>query len=215
MGRPLSPRLSRKVIGREAIALFVEEGALSLPRLAERLGVRQSSFYKHVSGRQEIIELARGHLVDLVPVPTPVPHDLNLTVRRIFESLLAAYAKVPALLPELLAQPVTNLAALELYDTFAKTLEQAGCPTHLVIPSIEAIDSAAIGASLDALSMENAWNIEDKDRSSLPSLSAAQQALTTRPVDRFAFLADILAAGLQAAIHGAPAKTCDAEEPNT
>lgn len=215
MGRPLTPRLSRKVIGREAIALFVEEGALSIPRLAERLGVRQSSFYKHVSGRQEIIELARGHLVDLVPTPTPAPHDLNGTVRQIFESLRSAYCLVPALLPELLTQPVTNLAALELYDSFAKALEQAGCPLHLVIPSIEAIDSAAIGASMDALTMENAWAIEDKDRPNLPSLSAAQQALTTHHIDRFAFLADILAAGLQVAIHSAAADACDAEETDT
>lgn len=181
------------------MALFVEEGALSIPRLAERLGVRQSSFYKHVSGRQEIIELARGHLVDLVPAPTPTPHDLSTTVRNMFEALRSAYAQVPALLPELLAQPVTNTAALKLYDGLAKALGEAKCPPHLILPTIEAIDSAAIGASMDALSMEHAWKIQDKDRPNLPHLSTAQRAAATFHVDRYAFLADVLSAGLQAA----------------
>jgi len=186
------------------MALFIEEGGLSIPRLAERLGVRQSSFYKHVSGRQEIIELARGHLVEMVPPPTAPLRSLDEVVRHTFEALRSAYARVPALLPELLIQPVTNPAALELYDRFAESLERAGCPAHLVIPSIEAIDSAAIGASLDVLSMDSAWSIEDQDRPDLPHLSAAQQAVTTRHVDRYAFLADVLAAGLQAAIKGDP-----------
>jgi AcrR family transcriptional regulator len=211
MGRPLTPRLSRKAIGKEALTLFVEEGGLSIPRLAERLGVRQSSFYKHVSGRQEIIELARGHLVDMVPMPTAVPGDLDGVVRHLFEALRSAYALVPALLPELLAQPVTNLDALGLYDAFAKALARAGCPAHLVIPSIEAIDSAAIGASLDALSMESAWSIKDKDRPNLPHLSAAQEAVAAHHVDRFAFLADVLAAGLQAAINRDPGNKGDTE----
>lgn len=202
MGRPLTPRLSRKAIGREAMALFIEEGGLSIPRLAERLGVRQSSFYKHVSGRQEIIELARGHLVDMVPAPTAALQNLDAVVRHIFEALRTAYTRVPALLPELLIQPVTNPAALELYDKFAKFLERAGCPAHLVIPTIEVIDSAAIGASLDVLSMENAWSIEDQDRPKLPHLTAAQQAVKTHHVDRFSFLADVLAAGLQAVTMG-------------
>jgi AcrR family transcriptional regulator len=207
MGRPKTPRLSRKAIGREALALFEEEKGLSIPRLAERLGVRQSSFYKHVTGRQEIIELARGSLVDRVRIPGPRtkeegPDDLDTAIRRIFEALRKAYAQVPALLPELLTQPVSHPAALALYDRFAAIFLNAGVPERLVLPTLETLDSAAIGASLDAITMESAWSINEEDRPSYPNLSAAQTAAATSQVDRFAFLADVLSAGLRAAING-------------
>jgi AcrR family transcriptional regulator len=202
LGRPRTPRLSREAIGRAALALFEEEEGLSLPRLAERLGVRQSSFYKHVTGRQEIIELARGSLVDRVGLPELATDDLNAVIRQIFEALRSAYGLVPALLPLLLTQPVSHPAALALYDRFAESFVRAGVPIHLVIPTLEALDSAAIGASLDALTMESAWSIAEEDRARFPHLSTAQQAVAVHRVDRFAFLADVLSAGLQAAIAG-------------
>ncbi|MCU1566824.1 MAG: hypothetical protein JWQ56_1761 [Pseudarthrobacter sp.] len=202
MGRPLSPRLSRKAIGRAALEMFEKEEGLSIPRLAERLGVRQSSFYKHVSGRQEIVELARGSLVEKVRIPELPSGDLDAAIRHIFGALRIAYGQVPSLLPELLTQPVSHPAALALYDRFAEAFIRAGVPAHLVVPTLETLDSAAIGASLDAISMEAAWSIAEEDRPTFPHLSAAQQAVTTNPVDRFAFLADVLSAGLRAAIDG-------------
>lgn len=201
IGRPLSPRLSRKAIGRAALELFEKEEGLSIPRLAERLGVRQSSFYKHVTGRQEIVELARGSLVEKVRIPELPSGDLDAAVRQIFEALRIAYSQVPALLPELLTQPVSHPAALALYDRFAEVFIGAGVPAHLVVPTLETLDSAAIGASLDAITMESAWSIAEEDRPTYPHLSAEQQAVTTNQVDRFAFLADVLSAGLRAAIN--------------
>lgn len=203
LGRPLSPRLSRQAIGRTALAMLEEEGSISLPRLAERLGVRQSSFYKHVTGRQEIIELARGALVERVPVSERTAGGLDGVIRQTFEALRSAYREVPALLPLMLAQPVSHPAALALYDRFAAAFEQAGTPAHLIIPALETLDSAAIGATLDAYTMEAAWTIGAEDQSRYPHLSAAQEAVAAEQVDRFAFLADVLSAGLRATIDDA------------
>lgn len=200
MGRPLTPRLSRKAIGRAALAMFEEGEELSLPKLAERLEVTQSSFYKHVTGRQEIIELARGALVERARVPGPEADTLDDVIRQTFASLFGAYRRVPALLPLLLTQPVTHPAALGLYDRFVEAFERAGTPAHLIIPAIEALDSAAIGAGLDAFAMEAAWSIEDDERGDYPHLSAALDAVVASRIDRFAFLTDVLAAGLKAAI---------------
>ena len=61
---------------------------------------------------------------------------------------------------------------------------------------------SAIGASLDAITMESAWDIPEPHRADFPHLSAAQQAVTTSHMDRFAFLADVLSVGLKAAISG-------------
>ncbi|WP_423182802.1 TetR/AcrR family transcriptional regulator [Arthrobacter sp. NyZ413] len=203
LGRPKTPRLSRKAIGRAALEMFQEEEGLSIPRLAERLGVRQSSFYKHVTGRQEIIELARGALVEKATLPEMAQGNLDQVIRQIFDSLLRAYSLVPALLPLLLAQPVSHPAALALYDRFAEAFERAGTPRNLVIPTLETLDSAAIGASLDAMTMESAWSISDEEQSDYPHLYAARTAVAEQPVDRFSFLADVLAAGLRSAIKAA------------
>ncbi|WP_426299700.1 TetR family transcriptional regulator [Arthrobacter sp. R-11] len=200
MGRPLTPRLSRKAIGRAALAMFEAGEDLSLPKLAERLEVTQSSFYKHVSGRQEIIELARGALVERARVPEQFPDTLDGVIRQTFEALISAYRLVPALLPLLLTQPVTHPAALGLYDHFVAAFEKAGVPAHLIIPAIEALDSAAIGASLDAFAMEAAWSIDEGRQESYPHLSMALDAVAASKTDRFTFLADVLAAGLKAAI---------------
>ncbi|AUZ34604.1 hypothetical protein C3B78_09155 [Arthrobacter sp. PGP41] len=202
IGRPRTPRLSRKQIGREALAMFEEESGLSIPRLAERLGVRQSSFYKHVTGRDDIIELARGSLADRVHVPDLTAANLEVLIRQIFDALRTAYSLAPALLPLLLAQPVSHPAALALYDKFAEAFLRVGVPDHLIIPTLETLDSAAIGASLDAITMESAWDIPEPHRADFPHLSAAQQAVTTSHMDRFAFLADVLSVGLKAAISG-------------
>jgi AcrR family transcriptional regulator len=203
LGRPRTPRLSRKAIGRAALEMFQEEKSLSIPRLAERLGVRQSSFYKHVTGRQEIIELARGALVERAAIPELTSGSLDEIIRLTFDALREAYSLVPALLPLLLAQPVTHPAALELYDRFVEAFELAGTPIHLVIPTLETLDSAAIGASLDALTMESAWSIKEEEQGTYPHLSAAKQAVAEHPVDRFAFLSDVLSAGLRSAINDA------------
>lgn len=203
LGRPRTPRLSRKAIGRAALEMFQEEESLSIPRLAERLGVRQSSFYKHVTGRQEIVELARGALVERSPMPELKTGNLDEVIRLTFDALRKAYSLVPALLPLLLTQPVSHPAALELYDRFVEAFELAGTPKHLVIPTLETLDSAAIGASLDAMTMESAWSITDEEQDTYPHLFAAQKAVAEHPVDRFAFLADVLSAGLRAAIDDA------------
>ncbi|MFP3480430.1 hypothetical protein SB780_36875, partial [Burkholderia sp. SIMBA_057] len=84
-------------------------------------------------------------------VPELASHDLDLLIRQIFDSLRTAYSLAPALLPLLLTQPVSHPAALALYDKFAEAFSRAGVPDHLLIPTLETLDSAAIGASLDAI----------------------------------------------------------------
>ncbi|MBO9704404.1 MAG: TetR/AcrR family transcriptional regulator C-terminal domain-containing protein [Arthrobacter sp.] len=195
LGRPSVPRLTVDKIGQEALALLEEEGVLSLPRLAERLGVRQSAFYKHVSSRADIIELARGVLAERTAFGK-LSRRLDVLVVEIFESLLKTYQGVPALLPLILVQPVTNPEVLGIYERIATALREAGVPDRLVLPTIEAIDSAAIGAALDTQAMEDAWQVPEHRRADFPSLVRAQEAAAQDRSDRFGFLARTLAAGL-------------------
>lgn len=211
MGRPSTPRLSLHAIGHEALALLEEEGVLSLPRLAERLGVRQSAFYKHVSGRSDIVELARGALAQRVPLPK-LSADLDTLVRQVFDVLRRTYQTVPALLPLILVQPMTHPDALAVYDRMAAALEAAGVPKHLVLPAVETIDSAAIGSALDSLTIESMWRFTDEQAADFPNLAGARNALSARRVDRFEFLADTLAAGLKRTAATEPTDPADKQE---
>jgi len=195
LGRPSVPRLTVDKIGHEALALLEEEGALSLPRLAERLGVRQSAFYKHVTSRADIVELARGALAERT-VFGKLSRQLDVLVVEVFEALLKTYQGVPALLPLILVQPVTNAEALAVYEQIASALLDAGVPDRLVLPTIEAIDSAAIGAALDTQAMENAWQVPEDSHGDFRNLVRAQEAVAKDRSDRFDFLARTLAAGL-------------------
>ncbi|MFJ3957398.1 TetR/AcrR family transcriptional regulator [Arthrobacter sp. NPDC090010] len=196
LGRPSTPRLNVEKIGHEALALLEEEGVLSLPRLAERLGVRQSAFYKHVASRADIVELARGALAERMVFPRP-SRDLPVLVTQLFDSLLDTYRGVPAILPLILVQPVTNPGVLAVYERIAEALLAAGVPDSLVLPAVEAIDSAAIGAALDTQAMENAWSVPQEQAAGFPHLVRVQTALASGGVDRFGFLARTLAEGLK------------------
>ena len=60
MARPSAPILSAENIAKAALALMDATGEFTISAVAERLGVRPSSLYKHVSGRHDIVEGIRA-----------------------------------------------------------------------------------------------------------------------------------------------------------
>jgi AcrR family transcriptional regulator len=195
-GRPATPRLTRDAIGREALAMLAESGELTLPGLAERMDVRPSAFYKHVSGRAEIIELARGSLVEKIPGLDLDDPELTLeqVVRRLFRMLVAAFSAVPALTPLLFSQPVSDPTTLAVYDRAARRLMETGMPQPLVLPILETLDTVAAGAAIDKLAPTSAWQVPDDRRDEFPSLVAVQS--TADDIDPLAVIEDVLTAGI-------------------
>lgn len=187
-------------IAEAAREMLQEEGSFSMPRLARRLGVRQSSFYKHVSGRGEIIELVRGSVVENMDTDLSGTDDLESVIRRIFDLLRRGYSSVPALVPLMLDQPVTHPTVLALYDAFAARLLETGVPGELVLSILETLDSAAIGAALDAISIESAWQLPEDGAESFPHLDAVQRLSTTDQGLRFRILVDVLVAGIRSTL---------------
>lgn len=195
-GRPATPRLTRDAIGREALAMLAETGAVTLPGLAERMDVRPSAFYKHVSGRSEIIELARGALVERLPAVDLDDPQLTLeqVVRRLFRMLVAAFSAVPALTPLLFSQPVSDPTTLAVYDRAARRLITTGMPQHLVLPVLETLDTVAAGAAIDKLAPTSAWQVPDDRRDEFAALVAVQG--TADDIDPVGVIEDVLTAGI-------------------
>lgn len=87
-------RLTRQTVLHEAIALLDAEGfdALTMRRLAERLGVVPMAIYRHVANKEDLIVGVLDVAVSLVPLPSPdLPwrDGLDALARAIRSTMLA------------------------------------------------------------------------------------------------------------------------------
>jgi AcrR family transcriptional regulator len=158
MGRPLLPLISIDALTTAALELVDESGDFSLPKLARKIGVSQSSIYNHVSGREEILELLRHRIITEAPYP-PVDHkDWEDTLRVLIRTYRDAFARHPRLAPLLVLQSIKDPAVMGLYEDLALALEGAGFQGGDVVSAISTIDSFALGAALDLAAPEVVWD---------------------------------------------------------
>ena len=73
MGRPRTPLLSSDRICEAALQLVTATGGFTIPAVARTLGVRPSSLYNHVAGRDDIVELLRERAMSEVRLPADDP----------------------------------------------------------------------------------------------------------------------------------------------
>ncbi|MEU4324704.1 TetR/AcrR family transcriptional regulator C-terminal domain-containing protein [Nonomuraea dietziae] len=195
MGRPRRPILSREGIFAAALALVDEDGseALTVTRLARRLGVQAASLYNHVSGREEIVEGVRDLVVAEMDVDAldgePWQEALAVWAR----SYLAAFARHPNTAKLLSTTTIRSPATLAMYERAVALLERAGWPSDQVVTVFTAIESFAIGSALD---LAAPGVMIDPSSQELPLLSGAlKDAPPARAMAAFEL-------GLAALVHG-------------
>jgi AcrR family transcriptional regulator len=202
MARPLVPLISIDALVTAALELVDENGDFSLPKLAKRIGVSQSSIYSHVSGREEILELMRGRIIVEVPA---VPLDelaWEDALRAVVRNYRDAFARHPRLAPLMVLQTVQNLDVIAMYEDMALLLEHAGFTGRDVVSAISMIDSFALGAALDLAAPEVVWA---PPAEGFPTLSRALGHAgppDQRGEDAFNFGLETLIAGLRSRLAG-------------
>jgi len=159
MARPKSPLLTTGLIAHAALELIDSGEPFGVNALARRLGVRPSSLYNHVSGREEIIELVRGLIsrsydftsadVHALPWPEAIEEYLRLERRM--------YTEHPNLLPLIATLTVTDDTAIAAYDGLATMLVRAGFPDDDVLVVMQLLDAFALGAGLDYAAPGDIW----------------------------------------------------------
>jgi len=113
-GRP--PRdadvLSRARILREALVLIDEEGlaAVSMRKLAHRLGVDPMSLYNHVDGKDALLDGIAEVLLAALPAP-PVVGDLRETMSAPAHGFRAAMLDHPRAAPLVLTRRLASMTA--------------------------------------------------------------------------------------------------------
>ncbi|MEV5436941.1 TetR/AcrR family transcriptional regulator C-terminal domain-containing protein [Streptomyces sp. NPDC052682] len=180
MPRPRTPLLDRRRIGAAALSIADEQGALTIPALARKLGVAPSALYHHVSGRDEIISLMREELAleagsDDWDASQPWEQALEAWAR----SYLAAFASHPGAVPLLATAPLAEPFMHAMYEKVAALLLAAGFTTRQVMPLITAVESFVLGSALDLVAPP--VMVSDVPRGTAPHLSAV---LDDTPTDR-------------------------------
>jgi AcrR family transcriptional regulator len=127
--RPTTPRLSPERIRRVGLEIIDTDGldALSMRRLADRLGVRAASLYNHVSTKEDLLhEIADSVTADVDVTGFEVDWPTGLrTWARSYRAALIAH---PNLVPFLAYDPARREGALRTADAVHGGLTGAGWP---------------------------------------------------------------------------------------
>lgn len=197
MPRPSVPLISIDALVTAALDLVDEAGDFSLPKLAKRIGVSQSSIYNHVSGREEILELMRGRIISQAPYKLHEGQGWDDALRAIVRSYRDAFARHPRLAPLMVLQTVQDPQVLALYENLAVALEDAGFHGQDVVSAISTIDSFALGFALDLAAPEVVWAPPTEGYPALTQALTHSGPPAQRGNAAFDFGLEILVAGLR------------------
>jgi TetR/AcrR family tetracycline transcriptional repressor len=139
--------LTREEIIKEALALLEQEGpgALSMRRLADRLGVTPNALYTHVRGKADLIDgLIDQVYAGLTLNPDPTgdwTQQLTTLSQQIRDHLLAH----PAVVPYALQQPGLGPHSLRLGEAIYNVLRPAGFSDQAVVGTVYALLTYILG----------------------------------------------------------------------
>ena len=201
MGRPRTPLLSADRIADAALELVNATGGFTMPALAARLGVRPSSLYNHVAGRDAIVELLRERAMSEVELPSVDPDEparpWRDAVADIARSYRRSYARYPRLIPLLTAYSVNSASAITMYNTLAATLVRAGFDHAETLRVITLIDYLVLGSALDVAAPEEPWLTSAEVGKEFAAALATATPNPQRADDVFEYGLSVLLAGLE------------------
>jgi TetR/AcrR family tetracycline transcriptional repressor len=127
-GRVPRHTLSRERIVDAAVALIDAQGlsGLTMPRLAEHLGVGTMSLYRHVKDKEDLLHAVVSDLISQVQVPSGAEADWETRVVGYVRSLRAQALRHPALARLLADRGLTDGPVFEHLETIHGTLRAAG-----------------------------------------------------------------------------------------
>jgi TetR/AcrR family tetracycline transcriptional repressor len=139
--------LSREEVIKEALALLDEHGpgALSMRRLADRLGVAPNALYYRVRGKADLIDgLIDQVYADLDLDPDPAG-DWTQQLTALSQAIRAHLLAHPAVVPFALQQPGLGPHSLRLGEAIYRVLRPAGFSDQAVVGTVYALLTYILG----------------------------------------------------------------------
>lgn len=176
-GRPSAHVLSRELIIEAALRLLDDHGpeGFGMRDVAAQLGVRVSSLYNHVGGKEDIVVGIREYMVREIGSGAfgTVPWDEALSDwARSYRRAFAAHPPTIALLAVLPITPDSTLPAQ--YERFIAALEAEGWEGTRALSILVTMESFVLGSALDAAAAPDM--LDPGEREDAPRFTAAYRA---------------------------------------
>jgi len=177
-GRPRIAVLSRERIVDAALDLIDEVGAetFSVNLLAARLGVRPSSLYNHISGKDDLLAAVQEVVTDAIDSTMFETDQWDVAVGAWARSYREAFIRHPHAIPLFATSPVAGaIRTMEMYERVVRGFELAGWPLQKIIPAIVALECFILGSAMDAVAPPDLFQPGDAAEH-VPTLAAAVAA---------------------------------------
>jgi AcrR family transcriptional regulator len=145
----MRPALSRDRIVEAAIALVDEGGpdALTMRAVAQRLGAGAMSLYRHVSGREELLDLVLAAMAAEI-AETPLTGDWRTDLTAIARDVRASLLRRPHLTVLMTSRSGRGGAELPMLDRTLGVLRGAGFGRRGAVLANHALGNYVAGAAL-------------------------------------------------------------------
>jgi TetR/AcrR family transcriptional regulator, tetracycline repressor protein len=139
--------LSRELIIKEALALLDEHGpgALSMRRLADRLGVAPTALYTHVRGKADLIEGLIDQVYAGLTLELDRSGDWTQQLATLSQDVRDHLLAHPAVVPYALQQPGLGPHSLRLGEAIYDILRPAGFSDQAVVGTVYALLTYILG----------------------------------------------------------------------
>jgi AcrR family transcriptional regulator len=139
--------LTRELIVKEALALLEEDGpgALSMRRLADRLGVAPNALYTHVRGKADLIDGLIDQVYAGLTLNPDASGDWAQQLTTLSQEIRAYLLAHPAVVPYALQQPGLGPHSLRLGEAIYNVLRPAGFSDQAVVGTVYALVTYILG----------------------------------------------------------------------
>jgi AcrR family transcriptional regulator len=204
--------VNREAVAAEALAMLDEEGvdALSMRRLAERLGVGTMTLYGYVRSKDELLDAAVGAAVAEFAF-TPPDGPLRDRLRALAHAVRDVFERHPAL-PQLRARgPVVQPPMFRMTEPGMQMLLDAGFPPEDAARTFRLLFVYVFGAMLfgpDTPSAEEqrraraALHLLPEDEFPAIAATASHMAASTGGREQFDYALDVILDGIEARARG-------------
>ncbi|MBL6853762.1 MAG: TetR family transcriptional regulator [Alphaproteobacteria bacterium] len=217
-------RLTRDVILEAALEILTAEGvpALTMRRLAQRLGVEAMSLYNHIADKRDVLNGVVTLVISRIEIPDPAlpwPSRLEAAMLGLYKAL-AAHPQVVMLLASDQATP-QDLPVLSRVEAVIDIMRDAGLSPAQQVSAFRGMLAVCFGLVMnhtlglsvshsDALAHFAQWDPRRLMLPELPSLSGlAPQFLKTTATDDLRFMIE----GFLKALGAQPSVKSDLDGP--
>lgn len=174
-GRPRTAVLSRERIVDAALGLIDEVGSetFSVNLLAARLGVRPSSLYNHIAGKDDLLAAVQEVITDAIDSTMFETQPWAEAVGAWARSYREAFIRHPHAIALFATSPVAGaIRTMEMYERVVRGFARAGWPLQQIIPAIVALECFILGSAMDAVAPPDLFHPGDAAEH-VPTLAAA------------------------------------------